>query len=190
MTKLSYGFSGRYSAVFASISTRTTLNGCAPLLYLLNFKSFLRPFCWAMPVSRIFLLFSETAFLKRIWTGSGKKVWAPKRLLKFSVKCHTSFHELVENLCNEDVISQNKTENICNLLVHICHLKNQWYFVSKIVQNNFRNKLLRKNSFDLENILQNSMLKAKNFHKNWDTYIEQFDKRKVRTIFESEYFCY
>ena len=105
----------------------------APLLSLLNFKSFLRPYSWAMPVSRIFLLFSETAFLKRIWTGSGKKIWAPKRLLKFSVKCHTSFHELAENLCNEDVISQNKTENICNLHVHICHLKNKWYFVSKIV---------------------------------------------------------
>ena len=138
--------------------TWNSTNGSAPLLSLLNFKSFLRPYSWAMPVSRIFLLFSETAFLKRIWTGSGKKVWAPKRLLKFSVKCHTSFHELAENLCNEDVISQNKTENICNLHVHTCHLKNQWYFVSKIVLT-----YCEKNSCDLEKLLQNSMLGPKMF---------------------------
>ena len=124
------------------------------------------PFVELCRFHEFFFCFLKPHFSKEFEPEVGKKVGAPKRLLKFSVKCHTSSQELAENLCNEDVISQNKTENICNLLVHICHLKNQWYFVSKIVQNNFRNKLLRKNSFDLENILQNSMLKAKNFHKN------------------------
>ena len=134
-----------------------------------------------MPVSRIFLLFSETAFLKRIWTGSGKKVWAPKRLLKFSVKCHTSFHELAENLCNEDVISQNKTENICNLHVHICHLKNKWYFVSKIVLT-----YCEKFFFcDLENLLQNSMLKAKSFQILEITRTIYSNKERLEQFFET-----